>query len=505
MSQSTNTSVINFCDFCNLSFESKKSLYRHQSYDPKHKELLEKMFESEEEEILKKVYNSDEDDYINKTKAKTKDIIKTKNIIKTETETETKTEPCWVCADKFKNQIGLQTHMNKHWRENVVLNDLRSSFANNFNIKASFNQRQLYITKSNGSFIKEINEPVDYILDECKPFKSYKYKVTANCIYKKRDLEEEKTTNINFRTVEYMHKDHRLNLKQWLDHIRETYGGYGYDYEIIGITDTQINIEKIKPSSGSYTELPLGLRDKTKAILNIRSNKFNCLRLYITAALHPVTEHVTRENKYINNLVDDWEYNETAYGYITKIQNKYNINIWFYRPTVGLHHRPTQDSNIAKVECLEKCSNFVKGRHNIRILAWNEKRPNTKHTKYWFCDNGTYWFSSQHKYESHECCVQVKPKVVCPKLKQIKFKNQHRQQEVNNVIFSDTECYMKGTDEKIGSNTYKICEHVPIAIGYSWHSKDEVLSKDEVYNRSGNPLRRSYFGPDCIKDYVRGL
>ena len=54
--------------------------------------------------------------------------------------------------------------------------------------------------------------------------------------------------------------------------------------------------------------------------------------------------------------------------------------------------------------------------------------------------------------------------------------------------------------------------NIPIAIGYSWHSKDDVLSKDEVYNRSGNLLRRStkwlcqsYFGPDCIKDYVRDL
>ena len=57
---------------------------------------------------------------------------------------------------------------------------------------------------------------------------------------------------------------------------------------------------------------------------------------------------------------------------------------------------------------------------------------------------------------------------------------------MNNVIFSDIECYMKGTDEKIGSNTYKISEHVSIAIGYSWHSKDEMLSKDEVNNRSTN-------------------
>ena len=188
-----------------------------------------------------------------------------------------------------------------------------------------------------------------------------------------------------------------------------------------------------------------------------------------------MTQDATRENKYINNLVDVWDYNETAYYYITKIQNKYNINIWFYRLT--------QDSYIAKVERLEKCSNFVKDRQIVRILVWNEhcalikkvevllERPNTKHAKFWSCDNCTYWFSSQNKYETHECCVQIKPKTVCPKLKQIKCKNQHKQQEVNNVKFSDIECYMKGTDEKIGSNTYKISEQAPIAIGYSWHSR----------------------------------
>ena len=80
MSQSTNTSVINFCDVCNLSFESKKALYRHQSYDLKHKELLEKMFESEEEEISESVYNLDEDDYIIKTKPATEPKTKLKRI-----------------------------------------------------------------------------------------------------------------------------------------------------------------------------------------------------------------------------------------------------------------------------------------------------------------------------------------------------------------------------------------------------------------------------------------
>ena len=46
---------------------------------------------------------------------------------------------------------------------------------------------------------------------------------------------------------------------------------------------------------------------------------------------------------------------------------------------------------------------------------------------------------------------------------------------------------MKGADDKTGSNTFKVSEHAPIAIG------------------TGNLLRRSYFGPNCIKDYVRDL
>ena len=77
----------------------------------------------------------------------------------------------------------------------------------------------------------------------------------------------------------------------------------------------QLNIERTKPSLGSYIELPTGLRSKTKAILNIRNNKFNCLRLCITAALFPAADHATRESKYIKNLVDDWKDNENTYDY----------------------------------------------------------------------------------------------------------------------------------------------------------------------------------------------
>ena len=58
----------------------------------------------------------------------------------------------------------------------------------------------------------------------------------------------------------------------------------------------QLGIEETKPSLGSYTELPPGLRDKIKAIFNNRNDKLNRLCLCITAALYPVTKDATREN-----------------------------------------------------------------------------------------------------------------------------------------------------------------------------------------------------------------
>ena len=90
MSHSTNSNV-NFCVVCDLSFETKKVLHRHQSYDSKHKELLEKMFGSEDEtpinakpkaervipppakpipENMEKVYDSDEEYYFFRPKPK---------------------------------------------------------------------------------------------------------------------------------------------------------------------------------------------------------------------------------------------------------------------------------------------------------------------------------------------------------------------------------------------------------------------------------------------------
>ena len=112
-------SNVNFCDVCDLSFETKKDLYRHESYDSKHKELSEKMFGSDDEapidvqpkgervippspqpilENIERVYNSEEEFYFLRPKPKIESKPKTESKSKgasplvPETESYPKTE-----------------------------------------------------------------------------------------------------------------------------------------------------------------------------------------------------------------------------------------------------------------------------------------------------------------------------------------------------------------------------------------------------------------------------
>ena len=51
--------------------------------------------------------------------------------------------------------------------------------------------------------------------------------------------------------------------------------------------------------------MPDDLKDKIKAILNIKNKKWNCVRLSLTAALYPVDMNGFIESKNESNLVDD--------------------------------------------------------------------------------------------------------------------------------------------------------------------------------------------------------
>ena len=209
---------VNFCYICDLAFETKMQFVEHNLSD-EHLNRARNEYEDEvKDATMETVYDSDQDENFLTPNSKT--TTKPKTQIQTQSQSPTESMPkvvvlCWVCDEKFKNDFAQKAHKNKHWRENIAS-------TSNYDIKSSFNHRQLYITKSNNELIENIKEPLDYILDGSEPNKSYKNKVTVNCLYRKRASEEEeapplvppKNINTNFRTEEYMNKDHRLDLYQ---------------------------------------------------------------------------------------------------------------------------------------------------------------------------------------------------------------------------------------------------------------------------------------------------
>ena len=179
-----------------------------------------------------------------------------------------------------------------------------------FDINSSQNMRQFYITDEGGHYIEDIDEATNYSLEEIKNFyqfgkvRSFKYKVTDDCEYKKRNKEEFKITKIFFNTEYIINKaiyDYG-DYKQWLDFKKEIYEGFGYDFQFLGLRSIQIYFEPTKASIGSYIDLPPDLKN-SKLILNIRSYIFNCLQLTITTWLHPAMDNATRESNYVSNLI----------------------------------------------------------------------------------------------------------------------------------------------------------------------------------------------------------
>ena len=178
MSHSTNSNVTSahFCDVCNLSFETKKGLYRHQSYDPKHKELLGKMFDSDLDEAIteasskteattktiEKMYDSIGDFIYVKpsTKTETKDIIKTKTKLDDNIYTRIKFE-CKECHEEFRSKVALTTHSYSH-------NRMYLENTEDFDTNSSQNMRKFYITDEGGNYNEDIDEATNYSLEEIK-------------------------------------------------------------------------------------------------------------------------------------------------------------------------------------------------------------------------------------------------------------------------------------------------------------------------------------------------
>ena len=240
----------------------------------------------------------------------------------------------------------------------------------------------------------------------------------------------------NFFNTDYINKNAIYeygDFNRWLDFEKEIYEGYGYDFDFLG-RSIQLNIEPTKASIGSYIDLPPDLKN-SKSILNIRSYKYNCLQLTITAWLHPAPHHATRESKYVDKLIEPRQQHEDDFTYTIRTQKLYNIKIWVYTPCGN-----------GKIELFKQVDDFNKDRKDVRILVWRNcqiehcaliknietllERPNKNNIKYYYCDRCTYWFNSQLKYDKHECNNTFKPEIVCPKKKHITFINEHKRQNI---------------------------------------------------------------------------
>ena len=164
---------------------------------------------------------------------------------------------CKEFHEDFRNKIALTTHSYSHNRK--YLENTKY-----FDINSSQNMKEFYITDKAGNYIEDIDEAINNSLKENKNcyqyrnVKSFKYKITAECEYKKRTKEEVKTTKI-FLNTDYIINNARYengDFTQWLNFEKEIYEGYGYDFEFLGLRSIQINIERTKASIGSYIDLP---------------------------------------------------------------------------------------------------------------------------------------------------------------------------------------------------------------------------------------------------------
>ena len=177
------------------------------------------------------------------------------------------------------------------------------------------------------------------------------------------------------------------------------------------------------------------------------------------------------KKKYIDKLIEPRQQHEDDFGYIIRTQKLYNINIWLYSPCGG-----------GKVKLFKKVDDFNKDRKDVRILVQSNGqikqcallknietllvRLNKNNIKYYYCDRFTNYFNSQIKYDKHECNNSIIPEIVFPKKKHITFINEHKCQNIKNIITADIECCI--VEVSTNDCKYVIAEHIPIAVGYTW-------------------------------------
>ena len=183
-------------------------------------------------------------------------------------------------------------------------------------------------------------------------------------------------------------------------------------------------------------------------------------------------DHATRKSKKVNNLTEARQQNADNFAYIIRIQKLNNIDIWVYTPC-----------GEGKVEMFKPVDDFDKDRQYARILVWENAgvehcaliktetlidRPNKMNYKHYYCYRCTYWFNSQIQYGNTNVVTLLDPRLFVPRRKKFSFLNEHKRQNIKNIITADIECCV--VNVTTNSNKYVIAEHIPIIVGYTSQS-----------------------------------
>ena len=142
-------------------------------------------------------------------KVNTNDIIKTKPI----TEPKLKTGDIIYSGIKFKckechAELRIKIALTNSYSHNRKYLDNTEYF----DINSSQKMKEFYITDKAGNYIEGIDEAINNSLEEIKncyqfrKIKSFKYKITAECEYKRRTKEEVKIAKIFFNTDYFINK-----------------------------------------------------------------------------------------------------------------------------------------------------------------------------------------------------------------------------------------------------------------------------------------------------------
>ena len=250
--------------------------------------------------------------------------------------------------------------------------------------------------------------------------------------------------------------EHELNMsRQEILKLIDIWVSEGSGWVIDRIDSHYINVTKYKPLHGSnYIELPTGLKNPKKGLINIKNKDDGCFRWCHIRHLNPQTEHPERIKKEDKKMVNELNYDGIEFPvsqkHYNKVEKQNNIRINVFGYEIG---QPFP-IHISK-ETFEDQMNLLlitedEKKHYVLIKDFNafmynqSKHKERKH----FCMFCLQCFSSERILANHgNNCLTINgmqainmPK---PGKNILNFKNFYKQLPVPFVIYADFEAITK--------------------------------------------------------------